>query len=58
MRNEVNVNANILTWAIARAGYELQAFTEKYPKLNIELWLESRGLLLRAFERFAKDVAK
>jgi hypothetical protein len=34
MKNEVNAQTNILTWAIALVGYELQAFTEKYPKLK------------------------
>jgi len=31
MRTEVDVNANILTWAIVRAGYELKAFIEYSP---------------------------
>jgi hypothetical protein len=34
MRSEVNVNARMLSWAIARAGYELQTFIEKFQKLN------------------------
>ncbi|MDP2237058.1 MAG: ImmA/IrrE family metallo-endopeptidase [Bacteroidales bacterium] len=57
MRNEVNVNANILSWAIARAGYELQVFTEKYPKLNIELWLEGeKKPTVKQLEDFSKKV--
>ncbi|MGB4849335.1 MAG: hypothetical protein WBP41_15525 [Saprospiraceae bacterium] len=38
MSTEVNVSANMLTWAITRAGYELQAFTDKFP--NVQKWLE------------------
>jgi Zn-dependent peptidase ImmA (M78 family) len=57
MKNEVNVKANILTWAIARAGYELQAFTEKYPKLNIERWLKGeKKPTVRQLEDFSKKV--
>lgn len=33
MRAEINVSANMLTWAIDRAGYELQEFAEKMPKV-------------------------
>ncbi|HZV69741.1 MAG TPA: hypothetical protein VFG10_09360 [Saprospiraceae bacterium] len=38
MRTEVNVNANMLTCVITRAGYELQAFIDKFP--NVQKWLE------------------
>ena len=38
MKGEVNINPNILTWAIARAGYDLQEFLLKNPK--VEKWLE------------------
>lgn len=31
MSTRVYVNKEMLTWAIARAGYELPAFTEKFP---------------------------
>lgn len=55
MRNEVNVNANILTWAIARAGYELQPFTEKFP--NVQLWLEGeKKPTVKQLENFSKKV--
>jgi len=57
MRNEINVNANMLTWAIARAGYELQAFSEKYPKFNIDLWLEGdKKPTVKQLEDFSKKV--
>lgn len=55
MRNEVNVNANILTWAIARAGYQLHAFTEKFPKV-LE-WLEGeKKPTVKQLEVFSKKV--
>lgn len=55
MRNEVNVNANILTWAIARAGYELQTFTDKFPK--VQLWIEGeKKPTVKQLEAFSKKV--
>lgn len=57
MKNEVNVTATMLTWAIARAGYELQAFTKKYPKFKIELWLEGeKKPTVKQLEDFSKKV--
>ena len=38
MRTEINVNADILTWAIARAGFDLHEFTDKLP--NVQKWIE------------------
>ena len=38
MKTVVNVSANMLTWAITRTGYELQAFIDKFP--NVQKWLE------------------
>jgi len=55
MRNELDVNTNMLTWAIDRAGYELQAFTEKYPK--VEPWLEGKKKpTVKQLEEFSKRV--
>ena len=55
MRNEVTVNANMLSWAIARAGYELQTFTEKFPK--VQLWLEGeKNPTVKQLEEFSKKV--
>lgn len=34
MAVNVSVNNDILTWAIARAGYELPDFAEKYPRIS------------------------
>ena len=55
MRTEVNINANILTWAIARAGYELQEFTAKVPK--VQEWIEGRKKpTVKQLEAFSKKV--
>jgi Zn-dependent peptidase ImmA (M78 family) len=55
MRNEVNVNANMLIWAIARAGHDLQAFTNKFP--NVQLWLEGeKKPTVKQLEEFSKKV--
>ena len=55
MRNEVIVNANMLSWAIARAGYELQTFCEKFPK--VQLWLEGeKNPTVKQLEEFSKKV--
>lgn len=55
MRNEVNVNSSILTWAIARAGYELNAFIEKFPK--VQEWLKGeRKPTVKQLEDFSKKV--
>ncbi len=55
MRNELNVNANMLTWAIARAGYELHAFTTKFP--NVQKWLEgNKKPTVKQLEEFSKKV--
>jgi Zn-dependent peptidase ImmA (M78 family) len=55
MRNEVNVNANILIWAIVRAGYELQTFTDKFPK--VQLWIEGKKKpTVKQLEEFSKKV--
>jgi len=55
MKNEVSVNANVLIWAINRAGYELQTFTKKFP--IIQLWLEGkRKPTIKQLEDFSKKV--
>jgi Zn-dependent peptidase ImmA (M78 family) len=55
MRAEVNVSANILTWAIARAGYELPEFTSKLPK--IQEWIDGTTKpTIKQLEKFSKKV--
>ncbi len=40
MKTGVDVKPNIIEWAIARAGYELQEFVVKFPKITD--WLENK----------------
>jgi hypothetical protein len=55
MRTEVNINADILTWAISRAGYELHEFTTKIPKV-ID-WIEgNKKPTVKQLEAFSKKV--
>lgn len=55
MRNEVNVNNNMLIWAITRAGYDVPAFTQKFPK--IKEWLEGhKKPTIKQLEEFSKKV--
>lgn len=55
MKTEVDVSANMLTWAIARAGYELQPFTDKIP--NLQKWLSGeKKPTVRQLEEFSKKV--
>jgi Zn-dependent peptidase ImmA (M78 family) len=55
MRSEVNINTDILSWAIARAGYELHDFTAKLP--NVKEWIEgNRKPTVKQLEGFSKKV--
>lgn len=55
MRTEVNINANMLTWAIARAGYDLQEFVAKVP--NVEKWIKrEKKPTVKQLEDFSKKV--
>lgn len=55
MRTEVNVNVNMLTWAIARAGYDLQDFAIKVP--SILDWIHGeKKPTVRQLEEFSKKV--
>jgi Zn-dependent peptidase ImmA (M78 family) len=55
MRTEVNVNVDMLTWAIARAGYELHTFVEKVP--NVKKWMEGeKKPTVKQLEDFSKKV--
>ena len=55
MSTEVNVNANMLTWAIARAGYELHDFTAKLP--NVQAWIEgTKRPTVKQLEGFSRKV--
>lgn len=55
MKTTVQVNNEILTWAITRAGHDLSTFTNKYPK--IEKWLNGeKDPTVKQLEDFSKKV--
>jgi Zn-dependent peptidase ImmA (M78 family) len=55
MRTEVNVHADILTWAITRAGYDLHEFSAKVPK--VQEWIEGKKKpTVKQLETFSKKV--
>lgn len=55
MRTEVNINTDILTWAIARAGFDLHEFTHKVP--NVQKWLDGeKNPTVKQLEDFSKKV--
>ncbi len=55
MSQEVNINVDILTWAITRAGYQLHEFTEKVPK--VREWIEGKkNPTVKQLEKFSKKV--
>ena len=55
MRTEVNIDANILTWAIDRAGFDLHEFTLKVP--NVQKWLDGeKNPTVKQLEDFSKKV--
>ncbi len=55
MRTEVNIEPNMLTWAVARAGYDLAEFSEKVP--NLKKWLKGeKNPTVKQLEAFSKKV--
>ena len=55
MRNDVNVNNNILSWAITRAGYDVLTFSEKFPVVLD--WLEGQKKpTVKQLEEFSRKV--
>ncbi len=55
MRTEVNINSNMFTWAIARAGYDLSDFALKFPKIRD--WLDQKKKpTVKQLEAFSKKV--
>ncbi|UCS94965.1 ImmA/IrrE family metallo-endopeptidase [Echinicola marina] len=55
MATEINVNANMLTWAIDRAGYDMHEFVEKMPKVTAWIRGEKKPTL-KQLEAFSKKV--
>ena len=37
MRTEVTINPTLLTWAISRAGFDVEQFLENHP--TIQKWI-------------------
>lgn len=55
MRTEVNINTKMITWAIARAGYELPEFIDKVP-MTLD-WIENKKKpTIKQLEKFSKKV--
>lgn len=55
MKGELNIPANMLTWAVARAGYDLAEFITKFPRL--EKWLNGeKSPTFKQLEVFSKKV--
>lgn len=53
----IPVNENIITWALARAGYDVTAFSRKYPSLKVDRWLHGeRQPTVKQLEDFSKKV--
>lgn len=52
---EIDINPNMLTWAIVRAGYELRDFFSAFP--NVQKWIELiKRPTVKQLEDFAKRV--
>lgn len=55
MKGELNIPANMLTWAVARAGYDLAEFITRFPRL--EKWLNGeKSPTFKQLEIFSKKV--
>ena len=55
MRALVDVNSNMLTWAIVRAGYNIHDFTKKMPR--VQEWLNGdKKPTIKQLEAFSKKV--
>jgi Zn-dependent peptidase ImmA (M78 family) len=55
MKTEININPDIITWAIHRAGYELHDFFVKYP--NVQSWINNiKRPTVKQLEKFSHTV--
>lgn len=55
MRTEVNINADMITWAIARAGHDLHEFLIDSPRISD--WLEDKKKpTVKQLEKFSHKV--
>src|ERR1035437_65782 len=57
MKTEVNISANIITWAITRGGFDLPEFVAKFPKLKVLEWLDNtQKPTIKQLEDFSNKV--
>lgn len=57
MQQAIPYNTQIISWAIARAGYNTEEFAEKYPGIALQKWLQNeKQPTLRQLENFSKKV--
>lgn len=55
MKSEININADMITWAIARAGYDMHEFVSQFPK--IQDWIDNKKKpTLKQLEKFSHRV--
>lgn len=55
MKEQVRINGDMITWAIDRAGFELNEFADIYPK--VELWLSGeKKPTIKQLEDFSRKV--
>lgn len=55
MKTEVDINTNMIIWAIARAGHDLQEFISVFPK--VKDWLDDKKKpTLKQLETFSRKV--
>jgi Zn-dependent peptidase ImmA (M78 family) len=55
MKAEININTNILTWAINRAGFEFNEFILNFPK--VQGWIDNKKKpTIKQLEEFSKKV--
>jgi hypothetical protein len=55
MRPDVDIHANMITWAITRAGYELREFTANAPR--VQEWINgTKKPTVKQLETFSKKV--
>jgi Zn-dependent peptidase ImmA (M78 family) len=55
MKAEININTNILTWAINRAGFEFNEFILNFPK--VQEWIDNKKKpTIKQLEDFSKKV--
>ncbi|HEY5589726.1 MAG TPA: ImmA/IrrE family metallo-endopeptidase [Paludibacter sp.] len=55
MKNGVDINVKMITWAISRAGHDLHEFTTGFPK--VQEWIENKSKpTLKQLETFSKKV--